>query len=121
MTAEEIKAIFEPVISEVIALVNDQVDAIRAKGSTVSGILLVRADVFARAELLAGRIPTYGSSLTMIRWAVSGSRIIYTKSLSGTSTSLHHQYTQRSLLTKLQRRHNRPLKCFSQGMRGPQS
>jgi hypothetical protein len=41
MTSQEVKNIFEPVIDEVTALVEGQVDAIREKGGEVSGIILV--------------------------------------------------------------------------------
>ena len=41
MTAEQVKTIFEPVIKEVIDLVEGQVDAIKEKGGRVSGIVLV--------------------------------------------------------------------------------
>ncbi len=41
MTAEQVKSIFDPIIAEVIDLIEGQVDAIRENGSTVSGIILV--------------------------------------------------------------------------------
>jgi molecular chaperone DnaK (HSP70) len=41
MTAEQVKTIFEPVIRQVVELVEGQVDAIKAKGGRVSGIILV--------------------------------------------------------------------------------
>ncbi|EME87872.1 uncharacterized protein MYCFIDRAFT_129552 [Pseudocercospora fijiensis CIRAD86] len=41
MTSEQVKHIFEPIIDEVIALVEGQVNAIRYKGGNVSGIILV--------------------------------------------------------------------------------
>lgn len=40
-SAEEVKNIFDPVIDEVIHLVDGQVDAVRRKGGSVSGIILV--------------------------------------------------------------------------------
>ena len=41
MTADQVKNIFEPVIKEVMALVEGQVGAIKEKGGRVSGIILV--------------------------------------------------------------------------------
>jgi hypothetical protein len=41
MTAEQVKTIFEPVIKDVIDLVEGQVAAIQSKGDNVSGIILV--------------------------------------------------------------------------------
>lgn len=41
LTAEEVKTIFDPVINEVIDLVEGQVEAVRSKGGSVSGIILV--------------------------------------------------------------------------------
>ncbi|KAI9760251.1 MAG: hypothetical protein M4579_001765 [Chaenotheca gracillima] len=41
MTAEQIKAIFEPVVREVCELVEGQVEGLRSKGGIVSGIVLV--------------------------------------------------------------------------------
>lgn len=41
MTAEQVKAIFDPIIAEVIDLVEGQVSAIRDGGGVVSGIILV--------------------------------------------------------------------------------
>lgn len=41
LTAEEVKIIFDPVISEVIDLIEGQVDAVRSQGGSVSGIILV--------------------------------------------------------------------------------
>lgn len=41
MTSDQVKSIFEPVIKEVIDLVEGQVEAIRAKQGIVSGIVLV--------------------------------------------------------------------------------
>ncbi|CAK4028306.1 heat shock 70 kDa 12B-like [Lecanosticta acicola] len=41
MSSEEVKNIFEPIIREVTALVEGQVEAIREKGGIVSGIILV--------------------------------------------------------------------------------
>lgn len=41
MTADQVKLIFDPVVSEICALVQGQVDTLRAKGGIVSGIVLV--------------------------------------------------------------------------------
>jgi molecular chaperone DnaK (HSP70) len=41
MSAEQVKEIFDPVISEVVSLVEGQVEAVRTKGGLVSGIILV--------------------------------------------------------------------------------
>ncbi|KAF7187277.1 Heat shock 70 kDa protein 12B [Pseudocercospora fuligena] len=41
MSSEQVKHIFEPIIDEVIALVEGQVNAIKDKGGNVSGIILV--------------------------------------------------------------------------------
>ena len=41
MTAEQVKTIFEPVIKQVVELVDGQVNAIREKKGRVSGIILV--------------------------------------------------------------------------------
>lgn len=41
MTAAQVKEIFDPVVKEVCDLVQGQVDNLRAKGQTVSGIILV--------------------------------------------------------------------------------
>ncbi|KAH0264336.1 actin-like ATPase domain-containing protein, partial [Aureobasidium melanogenum] len=41
MSSQQVKAIFDPVIDEVLKLLDGQVDAIRNKGDTVSGIILV--------------------------------------------------------------------------------
>lgn len=41
MSSQQVKAIFDPVIDEVLKLLDGQVDAIRSKGDTVSGIILV--------------------------------------------------------------------------------
>lgn len=41
MTAEQVKGIFDPVINDVIGLVEGQVNAVREKGGVVSGIILV--------------------------------------------------------------------------------
>ncbi|KAK4637887.1 Heat shock protein 12A [Fulvia fulva] len=41
MTSEQVKSIFEPIINELISLVEGQVEAIREKGGNVSGIILV--------------------------------------------------------------------------------
>ncbi|CBX93261.1 similar to Hsp70 family protein [Plenodomus lingam JN3] len=41
MSAEQVKAIFDPVVQEVIQLVEGQVQSIRAKGGLVCGIVLV--------------------------------------------------------------------------------
>ncbi|KAF2173293.1 hypothetical protein M409DRAFT_17235 [Zasmidium cellare ATCC 36951] len=41
MTSEQVKDIFEPIINEVMALVDGQVEGIRDRGGNVSGIILV--------------------------------------------------------------------------------
>jgi molecular chaperone DnaK (HSP70) len=41
MTSEQVKTIFDPIIDEVISLVQGQVDSIKAKSGHVSGIILV--------------------------------------------------------------------------------
>lgn len=41
MNAEQVKKIFEPVIREIVGLIEGQVQAIKEKGGTVSGIILV--------------------------------------------------------------------------------
>lgn len=41
MSSEQVKHIFEPIIDEVVSLVEGQVDAIKGKGGNVSGIILV--------------------------------------------------------------------------------
>lgn len=41
MSPEQVKAIFDPVVAEVVALVDGQVKAIQAKDGHVSGIILV--------------------------------------------------------------------------------
>jgi molecular chaperone DnaK (HSP70) len=41
MSADEVKHIFDPVIKEVIALVEGQINAVQSKGGSVSGVILV--------------------------------------------------------------------------------
>ncbi|KAF2762167.1 actin-like ATPase domain-containing protein [Pseudovirgaria hyperparasitica] len=57
MTAEQVKDIFEPVIKEVVALVEGQVDTIRAKGGIVSGIVLVGG--FGQSNYLYSRMKSH--------------------------------------------------------------
>ncbi|EME49731.1 hypothetical protein DOTSEDRAFT_68491 [Dothistroma septosporum NZE10] len=54
MTSEQVKSIFEPIINEVIGLVEGQVEAIREKGGNVSGIILVGG--FGQSEALYKRL-----------------------------------------------------------------
>ncbi|KAK4214464.1 hypothetical protein QBC37DRAFT_149989 [Rhypophila decipiens] len=60
MTAAQIKEIFEPVIKEVCDLVQGQVDTLRAKGGTVSGIILVGG--FGQSDYLYQRLKGHFSS-----------------------------------------------------------
>ncbi|KAI9795467.1 MAG: hypothetical protein M1835_005699 [Candelina submexicana] len=57
MNAEEVKALFEPVIKEVCDLVEGQVDGIRRKGGTVSGIVLVGG--FGQSNYLYNRLKSH--------------------------------------------------------------
>ena len=54
MTAAQVKDIFDPVINEVIDLVRGQVDAVKEKGGTVSGIILVGG--FGQSNYLYNRL-----------------------------------------------------------------
>ncbi|OAA67495.1 Hsp70 family chaperone [Cordyceps fumosorosea ARSEF 2679] len=60
MTAEQVKDIFEPVVKEVCALVQSQVDTLRAKGDIVSGVILVGG--FGQSEFLFRRLKSHFSS-----------------------------------------------------------
>lgn len=60
MTAEQVKDIFEPVIAEVVKLLEGQVDAIRAKGDNVSGIILVGG--FGQSNYLYERLKKHFNS-----------------------------------------------------------
>ncbi|KAI0018272.1 actin-like ATPase domain-containing protein [Xylariomycetidae sp. FL0641] len=60
MSAEEIKAIFEPVVKEVCDLVQGQADGLRAKGGVVSGIVLVGG--FGQSEYLYRRLRAHFTS-----------------------------------------------------------
>ena len=71
MTADQIKAIFEPVVKEVCELVQGQVDTIRDKGGVVSGIVLVggfgQSDYLYRhlkSHFTAGAPPPYSERPT---------------------------------------------------------
>lgn len=54
MTPEQVKAIFDPVVNQVIDLVQGQVSTIRNKGGKVSGIVLVGG--FGQSNYLYGRL-----------------------------------------------------------------
>ncbi|KAK6003767.1 hypothetical protein QM012_009538 [Aureobasidium pullulans] len=54
MSSQQVKAIFDPVIDEVLKLLDGQVDAIRSKGDTVSGIILVGG--FGQSDHLYNRL-----------------------------------------------------------------
>lgn len=60
MSAAQVKDIFEPVISEVIQLLEGQVDVIRAKGDHVSGIILVGG--FGQSSYLYDRLKKHFNS-----------------------------------------------------------
>ncbi|KAK2072966.1 hypothetical protein P8C59_007283 [Phyllachora maydis] len=60
MTADQIKAIFEPVVKEVCELVQGQVDSLRAKGGVVSGIILVGG--FGQSDYLYRRLRSHFST-----------------------------------------------------------
>ncbi|GAB1312952.1 Heat shock 70 kDa protein 12A [Madurella fahalii] len=60
MTAEQIKDIFEPVVKEVCDLVQGQVDTLRAKGGSVSGIILVGG--FGQSDYLYRRLKSHFTS-----------------------------------------------------------
>ncbi|GAB7360509.1 hypothetical protein MBLNU230_g8459t1 [Neophaeotheca triangularis] len=57
MTAAQVKSIFDPVIKEVIQLVEGQVNAIKSKGGAVSGIILVGG--FGQSNYLYTRLKDY--------------------------------------------------------------
>nr|POE83372.1 heat shock 70 kda protein 12a [Quercus suber] len=60
MTAEQVKDIFEPVIRQVIELVEGQVDTIRSKGGVVTGIILVGG--FGQSNYLYTRLKQHFNS-----------------------------------------------------------
>jgi hypothetical protein len=60
MTAEQVKGIFDPVVKEVIDLVEGQVDSIRGKGGIVSGIVLVGG--FGQSNYLYSRLKDHFNS-----------------------------------------------------------
>ena len=60
MTAEQVKIIFEPVIKQVIELVEGQVDAIKEKNGRVSGIILVGG--FGQSNYLYTRLKKHFNS-----------------------------------------------------------
>lgn len=60
MSADEVKAIFEPVIDDVIVLLEGQVGAISSKGGHVSGIILVGG--FGQSNHLYSRLKKHFSS-----------------------------------------------------------
>lgn len=60
MSAEQVKAIFEPVITQVLELVEGQVAAIREKGGRVSGIILVGG--FGQSNYLYTRLKKHFNS-----------------------------------------------------------
>ncbi|OAL50191.1 Hsp70 family protein-like protein [Pyrenochaeta sp. DS3sAY3a] len=60
MSAEQVKEIFDPVIQEVIHLVEGQVNSIRAKGGLVCGIVLVGG--FGQSNYLYSRMKTHFNS-----------------------------------------------------------
>ncbi|THY31437.1 actin-like ATPase domain-containing protein [Aureobasidium pullulans] len=57
MSTQQVKAIFDPVIDEVLKLLDGQVDAIRAKGDIVSGIILVGG--FGQSNHLYNRLKSH--------------------------------------------------------------
>ncbi|KAI5269890.1 actin-like ATPase domain-containing protein [Aureobasidium subglaciale] len=57
MSTAQVKEIFDPVIEEVVKLLDGQVDAIRAKSDTVSGIILVGG--FGQSNHLYNRLKTH--------------------------------------------------------------
>lgn len=61
MTAEQVKKIFDPVIAEVVKLLEGQVDAIKAKGDHVSGIILVGG--FGQSNYLYDRLKKHFNSI----------------------------------------------------------
>ena len=61
MSAEQVKGIFEPVVKEVIDLVEGQVQSIRQKGGVISGIVLVGG--FGQSNYLYGRMKAHFNSV----------------------------------------------------------
>jgi hypothetical protein len=64
LEAEQVKQIFEPVIDEVVKLLEGQVEGIRAKGDTVSGIILVGG--FGQSNHLYNRLKRHFNSLAAL-------------------------------------------------------
>ena len=64
LEAEQVKQIFEPVIQEVVKLLEGQVQGIRAKGDVVSGIILVGG--FGQSNHLYNRLKVHFNSPTPI-------------------------------------------------------
>ncbi|KAG9681990.1 actin-like ATPase domain-containing protein, partial [Aureobasidium melanogenum] len=62
MSSQQVKAIFDPVIDEVLKLLDGQVDAIRNKGDTVSGIILVGG--FGQSDHLYNRLKSHFNTAT---------------------------------------------------------
>lgn len=63
MSAEQVKDIFDPVIDEIIALLEGQIDSIRERGEVVSGIILVGG--FGSSDYLYKRMRQhFGGALT---------------------------------------------------------
>ncbi|OWY57130.1 hypothetical protein AA0119_g9414 [Alternaria tenuissima] len=60
MSAEQVKELFDPVVQEVIDLVEGQVHSIRAKGGLVCGIVLVGG--FGQSNYLYGRMKSHFNS-----------------------------------------------------------
>ncbi|EON64758.1 hypothetical protein W97_03991 [Coniosporium apollinis CBS 100218] len=60
MTTEQVKSIFDPVVQEVINLVEEQVESIRRKGGNVSGIVLVGG--FGQSNYLYNRMRSHLNS-----------------------------------------------------------
>jgi hypothetical protein len=61
MSAQQVKDIFDPVVQEVIHLVEGQVQSIRAKGGLVCGIVLVGG--FGQSNYLYGRMKQHFNSV----------------------------------------------------------
>lgn len=57
LTSEEVADVFEPIVAEVVALVEGQVKEIQGKGETVSAIILVGG--FGQSNYLYTRLKTY--------------------------------------------------------------
>lgn len=62
MSSQQVKAIFDPVIDEVLKLLDGQVGAIRGKGDTVSGIILVGG--FGQSDHLYNRLKSHFNTAT---------------------------------------------------------